>query len=221
MCGFLIANCAGSASAFAKAFQEMSYRGPDSCSIVPDFDGYSIGCCRLAIIGDFERANQPMADPTGNCVLAFNGEIYNYAELAKQYGLVLETDSDTELLLRLFLLKGIECVAELNGMFAFVILDRARHRIFAARDRLGTKPLFKWQRGESLVLSSEVGPILDLVDGAQPDEFSIRQYRAMRGVFNGRTFYRDISSLPAACYWDGKASTRSWKLERKFDDRRT
>ena len=218
MCGFLMANCARSESAFAKAFEEMNYRGPDSCSIVPDFDGYAIGCCRLAIIGDLERANQPMKDPSGNCVLAFNGEIYNYAELAKRYGMALESDSDTELLLRLFLLKGIECVAELNGMFAFVIVDKARHRIFAARDRLGAKPLFKWQSGESLVLSSEVRPILDLIGTAQPDDFSIRQYRAMRGVFNGRTFYRDIAAFPAGCYWDGESFTQYWKLEKQFDN---
>ena len=218
MCGFLISNCAASTSAFARAFQGMTYRGPDSHSIVPEFDGYTIGCCRLAIIGDFERANQPMIDPTGNCLLAFNGEIYNYAELARQHGLALETDSDTELLLRLFLLKGIGFVSELNGMFAFVIVDKLRHRVFAARDRLGAKPLFRWRRGDSLVLSSEIRPILDLVGSAEADDFAIRQYQSMRGVFNGRTFYRGISSFPAASYWDGEVLTPYWTLEKQFDD---
>jgi asparagine synthase (glutamine-hydrolysing) len=218
MCGFLLTNSAGVDSAFARAFHQMDHRGPDSASIVEDFGGYTVGCCRLAIIGDPQRASQPMIDASGRYLLAFNGEIYNYSELARKYGLELETSSDTELLLRLFLIKGSGCVSELDGMFAFVVVDKALRRLFAARDRLGAKPLFKWQNGESLILSSEVAPILDLIGGAEPDPFAIRQYRAMRGVFNGRTFYRAISSFPAGCHFDGRATTRYWKLEKQFDE---
>jgi asparagine synthase (glutamine-hydrolysing) len=217
MCGFLLSNRPASKQRFAGAMAKMEYRGPDNCTFVDDFGGYAVGHCRLAIIGDVVSANQPMIDATGDRLLVFNGEIYNYLELAKKYDLVLETHSDTELLLRLFLLKGRDCIPELNGMFSFVVVDRSRHQIFAARDRLGTKPLFLWGDADSMVISSEISPILDLVESAEPDQFAIRQYRAMRGLFNGRTFYRDITLLPAGSWWDGKRSTRYWTLEKKYD----
>ena len=105
----------------------MQYRGPDNCTILEEFGGYTVGHCRLAIIGDPVLANQPMIDESGALLLVFNGEIYNYQELARTYHIELQAHSDTELLLALYALKGAACVSELNGMFSFVIVDRATH----------------------------------------------------------------------------------------------
>jgi asparagine synthase (glutamine-hydrolysing) len=218
MCGLLLSNLPSRDGQFARAMAAMQYRGPDNCRIVEEFGGYSIGHCRLAIIGDPVLANQPMVDESGALLLIFNGEIYNYQELARTYDIPLQAHSDTELLLALYALKGASCVSELNGMFSFVIVDRVRQRIFAARDKLGTKPLFWWRNRSSVVICSEVAPILELIGGAEPDQFSIRQYRAMRGLFNGRSFYKGISTLPAGSTWDGERVSRYWTLERKFDD---
>jgi asparagine synthase (glutamine-hydrolysing) len=218
MCGFLLTNLRVDPGKFARAMAAMKFRGPDNLAIVPDFGGYTVGHCRLAIIGDPVLANQPMVDATGRYLLVFNGEIYNFRELAVKHGLALDAASDTELLLKMYIQMGPRCVEELNGMFSFAVVDSLNGGVFAARDRLGTKPLFIWRKGDSFALCSEVASMLELVGGLPPDPFAIRQYRVMRGVFNGRTFYHGVASLPAGATWDGQRVSRYWTLEQKFDE---
>jgi asparagine synthetase B (glutamine-hydrolysing) len=97
---------------------------------------------RLSILDPTARADQPFR--RGDHVLCYNGEIYNFRELASQHDLssALTTTGDTEVLLALLSTAGLGSLSEARGMWAFTWLDMARRRLVAARDRYGKKPLF-------------------------------------------------------------------------------
>ena len=119
-----------------------------------------MGHRRLAIVDLSEHGHQPMADPEGRFWIVYNGEIYNHVELAdelKNLGVTLAGHCDTEVLLHAYRLWGPDCLQRLNGMFAFVIVDRERRQIFAARDRFGIKPLYYWINPDGfLAFASEI-----------------------------------------------------------------
>ena len=83
-----------------------------------------------------------MESDDGRYLLIFNGEIYNYKEIKKKYKLKLNTTSDTEVVLKGYILKGKNILDDLDGMFSFVIFDKKNSNWFCARDRFGIKPLF-------------------------------------------------------------------------------
>jgi asparagine synthase (glutamine-hydrolysing) len=132
----------------------MRHRGPDASNVFVD-GNVGLGHTRLSIIDLTTAANQPMADPSGQVALVYNGEIYNYRDLRKELsrrGHQFQTSSDTEVLLHLYLEYGEQCLTFLQGMFAFAIWDKRNNTLFAARDRLGIKPLYYSIKGETLVL---------------------------------------------------------------------
>lgn len=133
-------------------------RGPDDCGLV-EGPGYVLGHRRLSIIDLSPAGHQPMFGADGRSVVVFNGEIYNYRELRKELepqGFAFRSSSDTEVLLAGYAAWGLEgLLRKLRGMFAFALLDLARHEIHLARDPFGKKPLFfRWQDGELLFASS-------------------------------------------------------------------
>ena len=104
---------------------------------------------RLAII-DREHGAQPMATPDGRYVTVFNGEIYNHHHLRgdlERRGIRPSTRCDTEILTDLYRLDGPDMLDELDGMFAFAVVDRRDQDVFLARDRFGKKPMY-WARVE-------------------------------------------------------------------------
>jgi asparagine synthase (glutamine-hydrolysing) len=110
-----------------------------------------------------------MADPYGQCHLVFNGEIYNYIELREELKArseVFTSQSDSEVLLRAYMVWGEACLRKLRGMFAFLIWDARHKRLFAARDRYGIKPLYMagdaLAGGKSLAFASEIKQLLEL-----------------------------------------------------------
>jgi len=141
-----------------------AYRGPDDEGYLTSMEyGVSLGIRRLAII-DLQEGRQPMRSPDGNNSVVFNGEIFNAPELRatlERGGHRFTTHhSDTEVLLHLYAVHGEEMVHHLNGMFAFVIFDRARRRLFGARDRFGIKPLYLSTAGNRLAFASELKALL-------------------------------------------------------------
>jgi len=115
---------------------------------------------RLSILDLSASGHQPMCTPDRACWIVFNGEIYNYIELReelKALGHVFTTGSDTEVILAAYRQWGRECVSRFNGMFAFVLFDRVRRKLFAVRDRFGVKPLYYWIAPDGTVaLASEI-----------------------------------------------------------------
>jgi len=139
----------------------IEHRGPDDQGTL--FCGsFAMGMQRLSII-DLPGGKQPISNEDGKITVVFNGEIYNYRELQqtlRSRGHVLNTSSDTEVIVHLYEDMGEDCVKELRGMFAFAIWDSSRQRLFIARDRLGIKPLYYKEQCGSLIFSSEIKAIL-------------------------------------------------------------
>ncbi len=141
----------------------LSHRGPD------DSGSYIIRNAallhrRLAVI-DPENGRQPMTAYIGErcCTIAYNGELYNTAEIRdqlKQFGWSFNTSSDTEVVLKAYMEWGEKCVDELNGIFAFAILDEISGKIFLARDRIGVKPLFFYRYSGGILFASEIKALL-------------------------------------------------------------
>ncbi len=140
----------------------MVHRGPDDDGVyIGGMVG--LGMRRLSIIG-LSSGSQPIANEDGTVRVVFNGEIYNYAALRRdleQRGHVFRTASDTECLVHLYEDHGAALVDHLRGMFAFAIWDDNRRRLLLARDRLGIKPLYYAEVGNSLLFASEIKSILE------------------------------------------------------------
>ncbi|WP_217560475.1 asparagine synthase (glutamine-hydrolyzing) [Paenibacillus sp. GbtcB18] len=198
---------------FVNSLRLIEHRGPDKSLCYWEHTEMKMGHNRLSILDIDDRSNQPFQSEDGRYVMIYNGEIYNYLELAKQFDLLTRTSSDTEVLLQLYIRFGPNMLSMLNGMFALIILDTSTNQVFVARDRLGVKPLYYYRNRGNFTFSSEIAPILELHKLRKLDPIGIRQYKKMRTFFNDRTIYEDIRSFPAGCYMiDGKV-TEYWKLD--------
>ena len=192
----------------------MEHGGPDAPGRVYEYENYRLGHNRLSTLDITENSNQPYLSDDKRYVLIYNGEIYNYKELASQYSIHLENNSDTELLLKLSLKIGFEQALEkFNGMFAYLILDKVERKIFVARDRLGIKPLYYYHKGEVLIFSSEISGILKLIEApVHIDEIGLRQYKKLRTFFNGHTIYNEIKMFPAGYFYVNNCFHKYWEL---------
>jgi asparagine synthase (glutamine-hydrolysing) len=181
----------------------MRSRGPDAADVWTSSDGrVGLGHRRLAIIDLSAAGAQPMR--RGERVIIFNGEIYNYQELRARLeakGRTFTSHSDTEVLLALYDDMGEAMLGELRGMFAIVLWDGAKRRMFLARDPYGIKPLYYASEGGTLRVASQVKA---LIAGGQVDKRFEPAAAAgffLRGtVPEPFTMYRAIRALPAGSY---------------------
>ena len=187
---------------FAAALATLRNRGPDDSGIWGD-GLIRLGQRRLAIVDLSPTGHQPMISADGRYVIVFNGEIYNHAELrpllkaASQW----RGTSDTETLLEAYAQWGAACLDRLNGMFAFAIWDRHERRLFAARDRMGVKPLFYQWRNGTFAFASRPTPLVDLADEPMSiDLQALRLYLELSYIPAPQSFYRDVRKLPPAHY---------------------
>lgn len=202
----------------------IEHRGPDFggvYEIVAHKGG--IGHRRLSIIDLNARSNQPMVSEKSGCVLAFNGEIYNYKSLRKKINYNFKTESDTEVLLAGLQEEGIAFVNKCNGMFAFVFWDNKKKELILCRDRLGIKPLFYYYDEEKVVFSSEIKGILNsgLVE-ARLNYDALDDYLGYRYVREPYTFFENIYQVEAGtlCRFDSglkKSSYKYWNIPTDFN----
>jgi asparagine synthase (glutamine-hydrolysing) len=227
MCG--IAGIAGACdeSTLARLADGLVHRGPDGGGVVHDVEaGVGLVARRLAIL-DLAGGEQPMQ--TERSTIVFNGEIFNAPELRRELereGVQFGSDhSDTEVVLRLYEQRGVECVRDLNGMFAFVIHDRERRKLFGARDRFGIKPLYLARPGGGLAFASELRTLLG-VPGIERelDRESLFDYVSLRFVPGARSIFDGIERLPPSHRFEYDLRTRTLKVERwwrmRFEPRR-
>jgi asparagine synthase (glutamine-hydrolysing) len=128
----------------AAATGRIAHRGPDDQGYFADPD-IALGCQRLAVIDLSPGGHQPMPSGDGRYFMVYNGEIYNYLELAQELraqGVALTSSSDAEVLLETYARVGKDVVHRLRGMFAFAIWDTWTRELFCARDPFGIKPFF-------------------------------------------------------------------------------
>jgi asparagine synthase (glutamine-hydrolysing) len=141
----------------------IAHRGPDDEGITVDAP-VVLGNRRLAIIDLSPNGHQPMGDTGLGAWITYNGEIYNHAELRRELegsGHRFRSESDTEVILALYLRDGPGMLSRLRGMFAFAIWDRRQQRLFAARDHFGQKPFFYTQLPNGpLLFASEIKALL-------------------------------------------------------------
>jgi asparagine synthase (glutamine-hydrolysing) len=161
-----------------------------------------LGHLRLAII-DLEGGAQPISNEDGTVWVVCNGEIYNYLELGEKLvaqGHRFSTHSDTEVLVHLFEEEGTSLVDDLEGMYAFAIVDTRKGQIFLARDRFGEKPLY-WapiREGKGLAFASELKALLPLDDVDRSlDVAGVAQFLALGYIPAPRTHLRGVSKLRA------------------------
>jgi asparagine synthase (glutamine-hydrolysing) len=204
----------------------LRHRGPDDAGIWQSPDGHAgFVHTRLAILDLSAAGHQPMASDDGRYTITFNGEIYNFRALRAELeaeGQVFRTNTDTEVILKVFARDGAECVRELEGMFSFAIWDSVAHSCFMARDPLGIKPLYYYSRGGALMFASEVRALLS--SGLVPRALhppALFGYLMFGSVQEPDTLLKDVHCLPAG-HWlewrDGTVRQRKyWDVEFKRD----
>ena len=141
--------------------RQIMHRGPDDDGFFIE-ENVGLAMRRLSII-DVKSGHQPLANENQDVWIVFNGEIYNHLELRADLearGHHYRTRSDTETIVHLYEEYGRDCVRHLRGMFAFVIWDRRKRVLFAARDRLGIKPFYYRWDGRAFLFGSEIKTIL-------------------------------------------------------------
>jgi asparagine synthase (glutamine-hydrolysing) len=174
------------------------HRGPDAAGVHVE-PGLGLAHQRLSII-DLSTGQQPLYNEDGSVAVVFNGEIYNFQELARELaacGHTFRTRSDTEVIVHGWEQWGPSCVARFRGMFAFALWDRNRETLFLARDRLGVKPLYYAQLPDGRwIFGSELKALL--VHPRLPrtiDPVAVEEYFAYGYVPEPRTIFKDVWKL--------------------------
>ncbi len=149
-------------SAIQQMTDTLTHRGPDGYgTFLTDDEHVSLGHRRLSFLDLSQGGKQPMMDNSGDIIISFNGEIYNFQELKKELQLdyQFKTTTDTEVILAGYQKWGIKVVDRLKGMFAFSLLDRKKHKLYLVRDRFGIKPLYYTIQDSKLLFASELKAI--------------------------------------------------------------
>ncbi len=188
----------------AGASATLAHRGPDDSGVWVDAEaGIGLGHRRLSIIDLSDAACQPMASACGRYVIAYNGEIYNFAQMRDRLtekGHALRTRSDTEALLEHIAAFGLEdTLRAANGMFAFALWDRQERTLSLARDRFGQKPLYYGWAAGGFVFGSELKAMTAIPGfdrGIDPAAVSLLMRFAT--IPASHTIYRDGYKLPPA-----------------------
>jgi len=180
----------------------ISSRGPDS-------DGFyrsgsvAFGHRRLSIIDVSNAANQPMKDDSERYTIIFNGEFFNFNEHREALlgkGEKFKTHSDTEVLLRLFILEGTSFLEKVNGFFSLAIHDAQNDSVFIARDRMGIKPLYYYTDDDKMIFGSELKALLAAGIPRVPDRISILNYLQLNYVPGPWSIFENVQKLKPGHY---------------------
>lgn len=194
------------------------HRGPDADGeFVAIEDNYSIamGMRRLSII-DLNTGNQPIYSEDFSKVIVFNGEIYNYEIIKEQLitqGCVFKTNSDTEVILKLYEKEGVKSFGKLDGMFAFSIYDKEIGKVIIARDFFGEKPLYYSQTKDGFIWASELKSIIrTLTNTPDINTTSLSLYFQLTYIPAPFTIYNGIHKLEANHYIELDCQQNSHKI---------
>lgn len=206
----------------------IKHRGSDAEGFFTD-GPCGLGHRRLSIIDLSVRANQPITSSNGRYVIVYNGEVYNYKEIAARIksnqsnkdNFNFKTSSDTEVVLEAFATYGIDFIQQLNGMFAFAIYDKKTEELYLFRDRIGIKPLYYYWNGKDLVFGSELKAI-KAIKSIQPPirKESIKEFLYLGYIPSPNSIYEDIFKLDSGSYLkvskDGIEKFSYWSLKNKI-----
>ena len=176
---------------------DLYHRGPDSGGEESE-TGHALVFRRLSILDTRSDADQPMHDEAGRYSLVYNGEIYNFRRLRADLeaaGHRFRTSGDTEVLLRGFMEWGEGVLDRLEGMYAFLIIDRQSRTVTAARDPFGIKPLYMMRQGELTAFASEARPLRRLGQTA-PDPVAMAELLLFRFAAGRLSNLTGIERIP-------------------------
>ena len=182
----------------------LHHRGPDDEGIYK-YNNCILGHKRLSIIDLSKDGHQPFESEDGNYILTFNGEIYNYQELKitlQKLGYTFKTQTDTEVLLKMYIHYGEKCLSQFNGMFAFVIYNKISNELFIARDRVGIKPFYYTFIENKFYFASEIKALKKVCQSKWTvNNQSVFDFLCFNrtDIFD-ETFYNEVKKLPKAHY---------------------
>jgi asparagine synthase (glutamine-hydrolysing) len=216
----------------------IAHRGPDGQGQFAD-GPVGLANRRLAIIDPHPEGDMPMAATSGDLVITYNGEVYNFRELRQeleQAGHAFRTRTDTEVVVNAYAQWGAACVERFNGMFALAIWDRRRRELFLARDRYGIKPLYYADLGGLFLFGSEIKSLLEHPALSVKVSLShLLEYFTFQNIFTDGTLFDGVKLLAPGhrltlregsgvarpeCWWDfrfqeeeGHADPREYEEE--------
>lgn len=186
-----------------KMTESLSHRGPDQSGYYSD-TLCSLGHKRLSIIDLSEKGRQPLSNLEKTIWIVFNGEIYNYKEirvLLEEKGYRFSSETDTEVIIYAYEEFGVNCLAYLNGIFAFAIWDTRKKELFIARDRIGVKPLYYFTKGNILVFASEIKALCHHPEFNKTiHKQAIDDYLNLRFIPGPDTIFSDVKKLQPGHY---------------------
>ena len=180
-----------------KAIQALNKRGPDNQGIYIN-QNVALGHTRLSIIDVSESASQPFLDETQRYVIVYNGEIYNFKQLKQELinkGQYFKSNSDTEVLLKLYILNKEKCLDRLQGFFAFAIYDKETEELFIARDRIGIKPLLIYKDSDKLIFASEMKAIMAYNINLTLDYTSLLNYLQLNYIPAPDSIFKEVKKI--------------------------
>ena len=207
----------------SKMNQMIYHRGPDEDGFYTDIsETHSIGMAmrRLSII-DLSTGKQPISNQNNTITIVFNGEIYNYQKLRKKLeaeGITFKTQSDTEVILKLYETKGENSFKLLDGMFAFSIHDKNKNKVFIARDFFGEKPLYFTQTNSEFYWASELKSIIKcLPDKPHISKNGLNLFFKLTYIPAPFTIYDSVFKLEANHYIDFDLATHTYSTHKIND----
>ncbi len=213
ICGFYSQKEFVTQSELTQMADSLNHRGPDAegtyCNHVA-----GLAHKRLSILDLSENANQPMESHSRRYITVFNGEIYNYKEIAEELNLDFRTTSDTEVLLEAFEEWGVTFVNKLNGMFSIAIYDKHEKQLYLFRDRIGIKPLYYYWDGDHFAFASELKALLKvnhIKDNLEISRSAINEFLHVGYIPEPNTIYRKIKKFPAGHF--GIADEEGLRIE--------
>ena len=200
----------------------LQHRGPNalgSYQTAVNDKQIGLGHTRLSILDLSEKGNQPFVSDDQKIHLVFNGEIYNFLELKKAY---LDNDNfisntDTEVVLKLYQQKGIEFVNLLNGDFSIAILNKNKNKLFLIRDRAGVKPLYYSNQNSELIFGSEIKSILKGGVKAELATENLQNYFVFKYSPRNETLFKGVNRLQPAHFLTYDLSNSTVHIERYWD----
>lgn len=241
MCGFAGVVNAGSPALLRRMLKVQEHRGPDDegCDWTETRSGnvVGLGSRRLSIIDLTRAGHMPMWNADRTIGLAYNGEVYNFAELRgelQRIGHTFRTRTDTEVVLAAYEQYGVDCFRRLRGMFACCLWDDRRSRLVLARDPFGIKPFYYFHSGRTFACASELKALLELPEVDRTIDLEcVNQYLTFLWVPEPRTLLKHVHKLPAGHYavlkdgvfrateyWDATFPPEQQEYTRPVDDLR-
>ncbi len=212
------------------ASEALRHRGPDAQGMwISSDEKTGFVHRRLAILDLSQSGDQPMVSSCGRYCIAFNGEIYNFKQLRKQLvdqGEIFSSQSDTEVLLKLWAKHRKRCLRFLRGMYAFAIWDKIDKKLILVRDPLGIKPLYYSANNGSISFASEIRSLSCLIDNKELSMKSLGAFLKYGNIPAPLTIYRNVQAIEpgSGLVWYQESGSfelfQHWSLKRIFSEDR-